>query len=82
MVGRERSQFSFRLDHRDKMRFTEEAEKCGLEASSSARCLIELTVQKLDVGADMLTILRAFRTIDIGGELRSATAQPLDEAER
>ena len=57
-----RVQFSFRLGAREKERFSRAAEQCGVDPSAAARQLIELVVQRLDAGGDLIDAMHELKT--------------------
>lgn len=57
-----RVQFSFRLGARTKERFSRAAEQAGVDPSAAARQLIELVVQRLEVGGDLIDALHELKT--------------------
>lgn len=57
-----RTQFSFRLGAREKRRFSDAAEQCGMDPSSAARALVELVVQRLDAGGDFLDAIHELKS--------------------
>lgn len=64
-----KTQFSFRLESAHKVAFSDAARRCGLDPSAAARCAIELIVQRLERGEDLLAVLRSF--MRDGGSLKA-----------
>ncbi len=63
MSDNRRVQFSIRLSRRDKERFSAAAESCGLDPSAAARQLIELVVQRVDAGGDLIDALHELKSV-------------------
>ena len=61
-VESRRVQFSVRLKPSDKEAFNAAAERCGLDPSAAARALLELVVQRVESGGDMLDALHEIKT--------------------
>lgn len=57
-----RVQFSLRLRESDKLAFSTAAERCGMDPSVAARTLLELVVQRIDAGGDMIDALHELKT--------------------
>lgn len=55
------AQFSVRLHERDKQRFSEATESCGMDPSVAVRQIVELAVQRLDEGGDFLDALHELK---------------------
>lgn len=57
-----RVQFGMRLRPHDKEVFSAAAERCGIDPSGAARQIIELVVQRLEAGGDLLDALHELKT--------------------
>ncbi|MBI3439796.1 MAG: hypothetical protein HY054_14310 [Proteobacteria bacterium] len=57
-----RVQFSMRLRPQDKDTFSAAAEQCGIDPSVAARQLIELVVQRIELGGDLLDAIHELKT--------------------
>lgn len=56
-----RVQMSIRLQPEQKERFAEAAESCGMDPSVAARQLLELVIERVEHGGDMLDALYEIR---------------------